>query len=506
MWHPVAVTKSAGGASKHIEVERKFDVSSLAVSPSFEGLAAVAQIEHVPSVTLDAVYYDTPTRSLASRQITLRRRTGGGDAGWHIKVPAGPHTRAEFRAPLGDADEDVPAGLRDVIAAVVRDQPLAPIARITTRRTVDLLRAADGTALAEFCDDQVIGAARGSDAEQHWREWEIELSEEAAAAGLADLQLLDRLTNRLLDAGAEPATRASKMDRVLDGSAQPASRTPIDDPVHRAVAAEVDNLLVWDRAVRQDAYDSVHQMRVTTRKIRSLLQASQNEFGLSRDAWILDELRQLAALLGLARDAEVLAEKYEHALDELPTELVRGPVRERLVDGARRRYRSAWRKSLNAMRSQRYFRLLDAMEALADAEPMPAAPRTEPVSVTTVEAGYKRVRKRARAAGKAEPEHRDEALHRIRKSAKRLRYTASATGAKSVSRAAKTIQTLLGDHQDSVVSRSHLRHQANTAHAAGEDTFTYGLLYQREVELARRCEEQLRATLRTLDEAVKKVR
>ena len=50
---------------------------------------------------------------------------------------------------------------------------------------------------------------------------------------------------------------------------------------------------------------------------------------------------------------------------------------------------------------------------------------------------------------------------------------------------AKTIQSLLGDHQDSVVSRTHLSRQAEDAHAAGEDTFTYGLLYQLEDELAR---------------------
>ena len=68
----------------------------------------------------------------------------------------------------------------------------------------------------------------------------------------------------------------------------------------------------------------------------------------------------------------------------------------------------------------------------------------------------------------------DEALHRIRKGAKRLRYTAAATGAGKVADRAKTIQTLLGDHQDSVVSRTHLTQQAEAAHAAGEDTFTYG--------------------------------
>ena len=96
----------------------------------------------------------------------------------------------------------------------------------------------------------------------------------------------------------------------------------------------------WDRAVRADAWDSVHQMRVVTRKIRSLLRASEESFGIADDSPILEDLKQLAAVLGVARDAEVLAEKYENALDGLPAELIRGPVRERLVEGGKRRYRS----------------------------------------------------------------------------------------------------------------------------------------------------------------------
>lgn len=102
--------------------------------------------------------------------------------------------------------------------------------------------------------------------------------------------------------------------------------------------------------------------------------------------------------------------------------------------------------------------------------------------------------------------HRDEALHLIRKRAKRLRYTAAATGADNVSQEAKVIQTLLGDHQDSVVSREHLIQQAIAANTAGEDTFTYGLLYQQEADLAERCREQLEAALRKLDKAVRKAR
>ena len=81
-------------------------------------------------------------------------------------------------------------------------------------------------------------------------------------------------------------------------------------------------------------------MRVTIRQIRSLLQASEEAFGITDDATILTELRELAGVLGVARDAEVIAARYQGALDALAPELVRGPVRERLVNGAWRRYRA----------------------------------------------------------------------------------------------------------------------------------------------------------------------
>jgi CHAD domain-containing protein len=487
--------------SRYLEVERKFEVVESTVSPSFEGLSSVSRAERSPSQQLDAVYFDTRGHDLAVHHVTLRRRTGGNDAGWHLKLPAGPDARTEVRAPLGDAsDADaVPEELLDVVLAIVRDRPVRPVARITTSRTVDVLYGHDGLALAEFSDDQVTAQAGPDGDEQRWREWELELAEGA------DRDLLDRLTNRLLDAGAMPADYGSKLARVLESAGEPEQEeaAPPADPVHRAVAEQVEQLLVWDRAVRADVYDSVHQMRVTTRKIRSLLQASEGAFGIADDAWILDELQQLAAVLGVARDAEVLAERYEQTLDELPAELVRGPIRERLVDGAKNHYASGLRRSLIAMRSQRYFRLLDALEELVAAEPPAAPPGEEPLQLT-IDAAYKRIRKAAKAAAEAADADRDEALHRIRKGAKRLRYTAAATGADKVSDRAKTIQSLLGDHQDSVVSRTHLSHQAEAANAAGEDTFTYGLLYQREDDLARRSREQLDDALKKLDRSVRK--
>jgi len=495
--------------SRHTEVERKFAVTGDTVSPSFDGLSSVARVERSPVQRLDAVYFDTPDQDLARHRITLRRRTGGPDAGWHLKLPAGADSRTEIRTPLGESgvpDDTVPDDLRDVVLAIVRDRPLRPVAHISTTRTVDMLFGQDGTAVAEFCDDVVRASAEGDGEPQEWREWELELVEGAGG----DAALLDRLANRLFDAGAEPAGHGSKLAKVLKRpAATPTARA--DDPVHRAVAEQVEQLLVWDRAVRADAWDSVHQMRVITRKVRSLLRASEESFGIDDDSWLLEELKVLAGILGVARDAEVLAEKYETVLGELPDDLIRGPVRERLVDGAKRRYRAGWKRSLVAMRSERYFRLLDGLEALLTAEPTPTDADAAPEQVT-VGAAYRRLRKSAKKAAAAaadetiSPEDADEALHAIRKRAKQLRYTASALGEDGVADEAKTIQSLLGDHQDSVVSRAHLSEEALAAHAAGEDTFTYGVLFQLEAEIARRAEQKLDAALTGLKKAVRKAR
>ncbi|MGB8402832.1 MAG: CHAD domain-containing protein, partial [Mycobacterium sp.] len=180
-------------------------------------------------------------------------------------------------------------------------------------------------------------------------------------------------------------------------------------------------------------------------------------------------------------------------------------VRERLVDGSQRRYDAGLRRSVTAMRSARYFRLLDELDAIV-ADPGWSAAGEESV---TVEATYRRVRKavqRAHAAEAAGAEDADETLHRIRKSAKRLRYTAAATGASRVADRAKEIQTLLGDHQDSHVSRTHLLTQAEAAHAAGEDAFTYGVLYQQESEIAEYARLQLDDSLKGLAHAVRRAK
>ena len=203
---------NAPSTSRYLEVERKFDVGESTQPPSFAGIADIVRVDRPEAQALDAVYFDTPARDLASKRITLRRRTGGVDAGWHLKLPAGPDARTEVRAPLSAADgrangaqQGVPTELLDVVLAIVRDRPVSPVARISTRREVHLLYGADDAVLAEFCDDQVTAGqgADGTIAEQRWREWELEL-----VGPEATTELMDKLSDRLLDAGATPARTA----------------------------------------------------------------------------------------------------------------------------------------------------------------------------------------------------------------------------------------------------------------------------------------------------------
>jgi CHAD domain-containing protein len=84
------------------------------------------------------------------------------------------------------------------------------------------------------------------------------------------------------------------------------------------------------------------------------------------------------------------------------------------------------------------------------------------------------------------------ALHRARKSARRARYAAEAASpvlgrpARRFAREMKKVQAVLGDHQDSVIARQAARDLAIGAHLAGENAFTYGLLYECESHRAER--------------------
>ena len=198
--------------SEFLEIEQKFDVDTGFERPSFGALAGVS--EAAPTVQhLSATYFDTADQRLAAGKITLRRRTGGTDEGWHLKLPEGAGERREVHAPLGTAEREVPEELAARVAEVTGGQPLVPIATLDTERTVVTLRGDDGGVAAEIADDLVTGRRLRADgspaAALRWREIEVEVPHEDPA--------LQRATaDALLAAGARPSGHASKLARVLD--------------------------------------------------------------------------------------------------------------------------------------------------------------------------------------------------------------------------------------------------------------------------------------------------
>ncbi|MFE4250754.1 CHAD domain-containing protein [Streptomyces sp. NPDC056910] len=483
------------------EIERKYEAPVADEGfglPDLSHVAGVSAVIDKGVVDLDAVYYDTADQRLAAAAITLRRRTGGADAGWHLKLPVSlaEGVRDEIRAPLSD---DVPRDLTGLVRSRVREADLVPVMRLRSSRDVRDLTGADGALLAEVSVDGVRAERlTGGAGAAAWTEIEVELADGG------DPAFLGKVEKKLRKAGASRSASPSKLARALtETGIGPRPPRPADDPETPAdhvlvyLRAQRDAIVDLDPAVRRDLPDSVHQMRVATRRLRSALRSYRKI--LDRDVTdpIGDELKWLAGELGVDRDQEVLTERLTAALDELPRELPTGPVRARLQAWSQARHRGSRRHLIDALDGKRYLALLAALDALVDAPPLRAG-QPKNALAKAVRRDYKRLAGRVEEALDMDPgPARDRALHDSRKAAKRARYAAEvarpALGgrAKDVGKHAKALQSLLGEHQDSVMAREALLDLAAQAHAAGESSFTYGLLYGREEALAERAEAEL---------------
>lgn len=517
------------------EIERKYesDESGLPDLLDLTGVAGVATVVDKGVAELDAVYYDTPDERLASAGITLRRRTGGHDAGWHLKFPVSSGVRDEIREPLSDT---VPRALAALLRSRVRDTGLVPLVRIRSSRDVRDLLDADGALLAEVSVDAVhaerlTGAPLGT----RWSEIEVELADGR------DPAFLDKVDKKLRKAGVRVSAAPSKLARALSettpreagaaksepdkkvkgakgdkgdrgdrrdrgrkggkvgGKKAPEPERVAADYVLAYVAAQRDAIVGLDPAVRRGLPDSVHRMRVATRRLRGSLRSYAKVMDRTFTDPIGQELKWLAGELGVDRDQEVLTERLTAALDDLPRTLVVGPVRNRLRTWSGARTSGSRRRLIAVLDGTRYLDLLNVLDALIAEPPLLKAAQGDPEKVLT-----KAVRRQvgrvstlvAQALDVPSGTERDLAMHEARKKAKRARYAAEAAvdfddRFTAQVRAMKSLQTLLGDHQDSVMAREALRDLAAQAQGAGESSFTYGVLYGREERRASEIEAAL---------------
>ncbi|MER6009787.1 CYTH and CHAD domain-containing protein [Streptomyces bluensis] len=507
------------------EIERKYESDESGLPDLFDltEVAGVATVVDKGVAELDAVYYDTPDERLASAGITLRRRTGGHDAGWHLKFPIASGVRDEIREPLSDT---VPRALAALLRSRVRDTGLVPLVRIRSSRDVRDLLDADGALLAEVSVDAVhaerlTGAPLGT----RWSEIEVELADGR------DPAFLDKVDKKLRKAGVRVSAAPSKLARALSettpreagatkgvkgdkgdkgrkggkaggkagGKKAPEPERVAADYVLAYVAAQRDAIVGLDPAVRRGLPDSVHSMRVATRRLRGSLRSYAKVLDRTFTDPIGHELKWLAGELGIDRDQEVLTERLTAALDDLPRTLVVGPVRNRLRTWSGAHSSGSRRRLIAVLDGTRYLDLLNVLDALIAEPPLLKAAQGDPEKVLA-----KAVRRQvgrvstlvAQALDVPSGTERDLAMHEARKKAKRARYAAEVAAdfdARFTAqvRAMKSLQTLLGDHQDSVMAREALRGLAAQAQGAGESSFTYGVLYGREERRAAEIEAAL---------------
>lgn len=467
------------------EVERKYDVPGDLAVPDLASIDAVAAIASPVELDQTAIYLDTPDLRLLHAKVTLRRRTGGVDDGWHLKLPASGDARRELRLPPGEEGGPVPDALLDRVRVHVRDSELRPTVTLRTHRTVHRLLDAEGQDLAELCDDRV--EAETADGEvSAWREWELEL-----VGG--DEGLLDAAEAVFLAAGASRSEARSKVGRVVQASPAPwrIRQPPGEDAtagevLMAYVAAQLLRIEEQDMLLRGGDQEGVHQLRVGARRLRSALATYESLLEPDVTPALREELKWLGLVLAGARDAQVLRGRLVELAQAQSPELLVGPVVKRLDDELAGEFHTGRAEAMQALSGERYFRLLGTLEALLDDPPFTgqAARPARKVLPRLLARDRKRLMRRdKRVRGAQTHAARDAALHEVRKAAKRLRYAGESAkpvlghDASQLASRAEDIQEVLGELQDTVVSRTTLREIGMRAHLSGENGFTFGLLY-----------------------------
>ena len=313
-----------------------------------------------------------------------------------------------------------------LLAAHTRHGAVRPVATVCTRRS---------GVVSSFSDSRIAVVL-------DWIEV-VSGPDDVPAFGVVEVELVE----------GEPGGFDSAVEALGRAGATPGNGVPAAQALWNRVAPprrgggfvreQLDEILAHDPGTRLGVDpEDLHKHRVAIRRLRAVL----------REEPLKTELRWIGGALGAVRDLDVLIEHYGKEAETLePDERVAfRPVLLRLT-----RRRAAKRRELAAtLDSERYFDVLDALEAI------PADPHPAETARTDARRQGRKLRKQVRAAGE-DPD--DTTLHELRKRAKRVRYAAeraTAAGDPSLTELgsrAKALQDVLGIHQDAGVGETTLR-------------------------------------------------
>jgi CHAD domain-containing protein len=266
------------------------------------------------------------------------------------------------------------------------------------------------------------------------------------------------------------------------------------EPIRARVRQQLEEIRANDPGTRLGTDpERLHDFRVAVRRLRALLRTIRPLIDATQTEPLRDELRWLGGLLGDVRDLDVMLDhlRGELAAIGLPEELVGGEALGEL-EVERERKRAAL---LEALDSERYAALLDALERTAETLTIEKKAQTEKLAASE----FRKLRRAVEAAG---PAPSDPVLHELRKRGKKARYAAELVDTKPAAKfvaAAKELQDVLGEHHDAIVAAERLR--ALNTDGTRDVAFVLGRLVERERQRAERTRadwpEPWRQTLRT---------
>ncbi len=484
----------------HAEIERKYTVDGDTAVPDLSGLGAVTP--H-PTVRMRAVYLDTETRALLDARIALRRREGGQDEGWHLKLP-GAGGRLEVQVGLEESgpNGEVPTRIAEVIASLVRGRPLIPIAEIVTHRTATDL-ADGGAPRIEFVDDLVEATDVATGTTRAWREWEAEQVGDDRAASAELLERTDALLKRSgAVRSASPAKLAQALGLVGLPASPPRRAKTAGQALDRAIEALVADLHRAYAGVVIGEPEAVHDMRTTVRRLRTALR-QEHVVGPDR---LGGRLRDLGGALAGVRDLDVAADSAERLIGDLPsgTTGVTDAERRLVTD-----VRAAAARAADALHTE--LGSPAVLRLFADLESVPPSHGDRsrlPAAATIRSATLRAARKSVHAYRKATD---IDGLHASRKAGRRVHHLADLPASpprrlRRLGRRGSSVQKLLGEHRDMRVFVGRLIDAASAAGAAGEDTSAYAALAELALDRADSALRDARGAVRDLAKAARQAR
>jgi CHAD domain-containing protein len=258
----------------------------------------------------------------------------------------------------------------------------------------------------------------------------------------------------------------------------PSKDEPAVEHLRAYLRAQLTAIERHDPAVRVGSDpEDLHKLRVAIRRSRAALREARSLLGEERGRELRDELKWLGRQLGPARDFDVLIARLRIEVAELdgPDAIPAGKI----VTQLEQEREAAQADVLAALDSTRYAELLAMLEETVSAPPV----ATSDVSLKRVaRREFRRLERQVDALGLAPS---NDALHRARIQAKRLRYATELSSqllgmdGDGVVSAAKAFQDVVGAHQDAVVAEERIRTALRRARGVGSGVAA-GRLIERE--------------------------